>query len=397
MENKKTSTFSNGLIWFGAGVSIAEIITGTYLAPLGFKTGIIAIILGHIIGCVMLFLAGLIGGQTGKSSMETAAISFGKKGSSFFAVMNVLQLVGWTGIMIYDASLSAETIFAAGAKLWALIIGGLIIVWILVGMKTLEKINVVAMLSLFVLTIVLCVQIMKNAGAAVIGASDAMTFGGAVELAVAMPLSWYPVISDYTRYAEKPFAATLVSTITYGLVSSWMFIIGMGAAIFTETSDVAQIMVKAGLGIAGLIIVVFSTVTTTFLDAFSAGVSSVSVYGKINEKHAAVVATVIGTVGACLINMDDITNFLYLIGSVFAPMIAVLIADYFILGHDSSSREFDTGRFVIWIIGFVAYRLLMQVNTPVGNTLPDMVFTMIIAVIYGKVTMRNEEKKSCSN
>lgn len=397
MENKKTSTFSNGLIWFGAGVSIAEIITGTYLAPLGFKTGIIAIILGHIIGCVMLFLAGLIGGQTGKSSMETAAISFGKKGSSFFAVMNVLQLVGWTGIMIYDASLSAETIFSAGAKLWALIIGGLIIVWILVGMKTLEKINVVAMLSLFVLTIVLCVQIMKNAGAAVIGASDAMTFGGAVELAVAMPLSWYPVISDYTRYAEKPFAATLVSTITYGLVSSWMFIIGMGAAIFTETSDVAQIMVKAGLGIAGLIIVVFSTVTTTFLDAFSAGVSSVSVYGKINEKHGAVVATVIGTVGACLINMDDITNFLYLIGSVFAPMIAVLIADYFILGHDSSSREFDTGRFVIWIIGFVAYRLLMQVNTPVGNTLPDMVFTMIIAVIYGKVTMRNEEKKSCSN
>lgn len=397
MENKKTSTFSNGLIWFGAGVSIAEIITGTYLAPLGFKTGIIAIILGHIIGCVMLFLAGLIGGQTGKSSMETAAISFGKKGSSFFAVMNVLQLVGWTGIMIYDASLSAETIFSAGAKLWALIIGALIIVWILVGMKTLEKINVVAMLSLFVLTIVLCVQIMKNAGAAVIGASDAMTFGGAVELAVAMPLSWYPVISDYTRYAEKPFAATLVSTITYGLVSSWMFIIGMGAAIFTETSDVAQIMVKAGLGIAGLIIVVFSTVTTTFLDAFSAGVSSVSVYGKINEKHAAVAATVIGTVGACLINMDDITNFLYLIGSVFAPMIAVLIADYFILGHDSSSIQFDTGRFVIWIIGFVAYRLLMQVSTPVGNTLPDMVFTMIIAVIYGKVTMRNEEKKSCSN
>ncbi|MST68735.1 putative hydroxymethylpyrimidine transporter CytX [Clostridiales Family XIII bacterium RF-744-FAT-WT-3] len=393
MENKKTSTFSNGLIWFGAGVSIAEIITGTYLAPLGFKTGIIAIILGHIIGCVMLFLAGLIGGRTGRSSMETAAISFGKKGSSFFAVMNVLQLVGWTGIMIYDASLSAETIFAAGAKLWALIIGGLIIVWILVGMKTLEKINVVAMLSLFVLTIVLCVQIMKNAGAAVIGASDAMTFGGAVELAVAMPLSWYPVISDYTRYAEKPFAATLVSTITYGLVSSWMFIIGMGAAIFTETSDVAQIMVKAGLGIAGLIIVVFSTVTTTFLDAFSAGVSSVSVYGKINEKHAAVAATVIGTVGACLINMDDITNFLYLIGSVFAPMIAVLIADYFILGHDSSSIQFDTGRFVIWIIGFVAYRLLMQVSTPVGNTLPDMVFTMIIAVIYGKVTARSEEQR----
>ena len=32
---KKTSTFQNGLIWFGAGVSLAEILTGTAFAPLG--------------------------------------------------------------------------------------------------------------------------------------------------------------------------------------------------------------------------------------------------------------------------------------------------------------------------------------------------------------------------
>ena len=30
MEKKGTSVFSNGLIWFGAGVSLAEILTGTY-------------------------------------------------------------------------------------------------------------------------------------------------------------------------------------------------------------------------------------------------------------------------------------------------------------------------------------------------------------------------------
>ena len=59
--NQKTSVFSNALIWFGAGVSIAEIITGTYFAPLGFGKGLLAVIIGHIIGCTMLFLAGLIG------------------------------------------------------------------------------------------------------------------------------------------------------------------------------------------------------------------------------------------------------------------------------------------------------------------------------------------------
>ena len=101
-----------------------------------------------------------------------------------------------------------------------------------------------------------------------------MSFGAAVELAVAMPLSWLPLISDYTREAKQPVKATAVSAIVYGIVSCFMYLIGMGASIFTGESDIAQIMVKAGLGAAGLLIVVFSTVTTTFLDAYSAGISS---------------------------------------------------------------------------------------------------------------------------
>lgn len=37
MNEKRTSIFENGLIWFGAGVSLAEILTGTYFAPLGLE------------------------------------------------------------------------------------------------------------------------------------------------------------------------------------------------------------------------------------------------------------------------------------------------------------------------------------------------------------------------
>ena len=50
MEEKRTSVFENSLIWFGAAVSIAEILTGTYFAPLGFTKGLLAILIGHIIG-----------------------------------------------------------------------------------------------------------------------------------------------------------------------------------------------------------------------------------------------------------------------------------------------------------------------------------------------------------
>ena len=114
MNEKRTGLFENGLIWFGAGVSIAEILTGTYLAPLGMGKGLAAILIGHIIGCLMLFLAGVIGGRVRKSAMETVKMSFGQKGSILFAVLNVLQLVGWTAIMIYDGALAADGVMHTG-------------------------------------------------------------------------------------------------------------------------------------------------------------------------------------------------------------------------------------------------------------------------------------------
>lgn len=386
MNTKKNSVFSNGLIWFGAGVSIAEILTGTYFAPLGFAKGLAAILLGHLIGGMLMFAAGMIGAREGKSAMETVKMSFGGKGSLLFAVLNILQLVGWTAIMIYDGALAANGIFGAGIWVWALVIGVLILLWILVGLTNLGKINTIAMAALFILTLVLfrVVFIGENGAAAIV--SDELSFGAAVELAVAMPLSWLPLISDYTREAGKPFAATLTSVVVYGLVSCFMYVIGMGAAIYTGESDIAQIMVKAGLGVAGLFIIVLSTVTTTFLDAYSAGVSCVSVSKKISEKWAAVVVTVIGTIAAIVYPMDNITDFLYLIGSVFAPMIAVQIADYFILKKRGDVSPFNIRNLVIWLTGFVLYRLFnARLDTPVGVTLPVMIVTVVLCLVVDRL------------
>jgi putative hydroxymethylpyrimidine transporter CytX len=286
--------------------------------------------------------------------------------------------------MIFDGALAANGIFSIGSWLWCSIIGMLIILWIVIGIKNLGKVNTVAMAALFALTIVLSFVIFGEGNAMNIS-KESITFGAAVELSVAMPLSWLPLISDYTREAKEPVKAAAVSAVTYGIVSCWMYLIGMGAVIYTGEYDIASIMLKAGLGVAGLLIVVFSTVTTTFLDAYSAGVSSVSIFSRLNEKRVAVAVTIIGTVAACLFPMDDITNFLYLIGSVFAPMIAIQIADYFILKRPSSeSASFNAVSLVIWLIGFIAYRLLMKVDLVCGNTLPDMVLTIAICLIAAK-------------
>lgn len=382
---RRTSLVENGLIWFGAGVSIAEILTGTYFSSLGFGRGLAAILIGHVIGCLMLFLAGVIGGKSRLSAMETVKSSFGNLGGLVFAFLNVLQLVGWTAIMIYDGALAADGIFSAGRWIWCLVIGALIILWIVIGITNLGKINTIAMGLLFLLTLVLCKVIFFDGNLMTAAADDSMSFGAAVELAVAMPLSWLPLISDYTREAKEPVKATAVSAIVYGLVSCWMYVIGMGAAIFTGESDIAQILLKAGLSIVGLLIIVFSTVTTTFLDAYSAGISSESIVSTIKGKYAAIAVTVIGTLGAIFFPMDDITDFLYLIGSVFAPMIAIQIADFFILHRDKREDSFDWRNLIIWAAGFILYRALMHIDLPVGNTLPDMVITSAICVIVGKI------------
>jgi len=340
MKNQKLSTFNSGLIWFGAAVSIAEILTGTYFAPLGLKKGLLAIVLGHIIGCSLLFLAGLIGANTKKSSMETTKISFGQKGSILFSLLNIVQLIGWTAVMIYDSSISANNIMHLGMNGWAIIITALIILWIVVGIKNSEIINIIAMGLLFILTLFLCKIIFLDS-TGITPSKDILSFGQALELSIAMPLSWLPLISDYTKEAEKPFLATLISTIVYGLTSSWMYVIGLGASLLLGVGDIAEIMLKAGFGIIGLLIILFSTVTTTFMDAFSAGVSSEAISKKLNGKVVAVIVSIIGCMLTMIYPMDNIIGFLYFIGSVFTPMIAIIITDYFFLKNDTSNLNFN--------------------------------------------------------
>ena len=392
MTNKRTSTFNNGLIWFGAGISIAEILTGTYFAPLGLSKGIAAVLLGHLIGGIMMLAAGLIGARERKSSMESAALSFGDKGVMLFALINVIQLACWTAIMIYDGAISATEIFHISTWVWCLLIGGLILVWIMIGLTNLGKVNVVAMGTLFVLTLIMAKVVFFSGKTATPTIEDSLTFGAAVELAAAMPLSWLPIISDYTREAEKPVQATYVSVLTYNIVSIFMYTIGMGAAIFTGETDISLIMVKAGLGVIGLIIVVFSTVTTTFLDAYSAGVSFTSIFTKANEKTVGVIVTLLGTVAAITLPLGDITEFLYFIGSVFAPMVAVMVTDYFILKKPAYQGPVNVKNICIWLCGFIAYRFMMRFDTPIGITILDIVFTAILCVVLQSVAAGSKQE-----
>lgn len=378
------SSAALALVWFGASVSLAEILTGTFFAPLGFAKGTAAILIGHLIGGMLFWLVSLASARNGASAMETAGRAFGVLGRIGFSSANVVQLVGWTAIMIASGATAAAFLAPTlGTGGWSLVIGALIIVWIAIGSERMAKLQSAAALLLFVLTIVASVTVFSQE-TGTLPANDPITFGAAVELAVAMPLSWLPVAGDYTRKAKAPFAGTASATIAYTVGSCWMFFIGMGLALFAGSSDLAEVLSHAGLGLAGILVVVFSTVTTTFLDAQSAGISANAIARAVPAKAAGVAAALLGCALAIFAPVANFEGFLYLIGSVFAPMAAIVCVDSLAFDGDSSSKVANVPNLILWIAGFALYRVSLGWALPCGNTLPVIMIIALATYIVQK-------------
>ncbi|MGL4982439.1 MAG: putative hydroxymethylpyrimidine transporter CytX [Treponemataceae bacterium] len=392
-SSRLMSFVSGSFLWFGAAISIAEIATGALLSSLGFLHGFFAILLGHLIGCTLFFFAGFIGAKNNTSAMESARYSFGKYGSILFSVLNILQLIGWTAVMIIGASRSASAIFSqsslfGSSVLWSIFIGLLICLWVFAGISNVGKLNLVAVTALFGLTVLLGFVVFSNTSSEKIITKElqgVMSFSIALELSIAMPLSWLPLISDYTKNTKKPFTFTLVSTLFYFLGSTFMYTIGLGAAIFAGTADIVSILLSVNLGTVALLIVIFSTVTTTFLDVHSAGMSFVNISKKITTKNIALITCLIGVLLAIFIPIDQYENFLLLIGSVFVPMIVILISDFFIFKKSSMDTSINWHNIILWLIGFIIYRFLLLINLPIGSTLPVMIITFILCMITHKI------------
>lgn len=215
-----------------------------------------------------------------------------------------------------------------------------------------------------------------------------------------MPLSWLPMVADYTRFAKNEREGAFGSFIGYFVGSSWMFIIGLGAAIVSKNPDPSAMMLAANLGVSAFGIVVLSTVTTTFMDAYSAGVTFLNIVPKLNEKTAAIAITIIGTAASLFVNMDNYTNFLYAIGSVFAPLFAVLLTDYFIIKKQTKIVDkllLNVGAVLVWAIGVAVYYLFIKLDFIFGATLPSMIITGTIYLISWRYVNKWKLMKTSKN
>jgi putative hydroxymethylpyrimidine transporter CytX len=388
------------LLWSGAAVSLAEIWAGGLLVPLGITAGILAVLLGHLIGNTPLALGGIIGTKTGLPSMVCIRPSFGVRGSYFATVLNLVQLVGWTGVMLWIGGQAAQAVRpfpGAGFRGWVLVAGIVTTLWAVLGHRFWKWVQRIAVTALLLLCCVMTYVLFSQYGwdqLTKISSKGSMPFMVGLDLVIAMPMSWLPLVCDYSRFGKSTPAAFWGTWIGYFLVSSWMYVLGLSAALATGSatpeSMVLQLMVGMGLALPAVMIVLFSTFTTTFLDIYSTAVSSLNIWPKLGERRGSILCGILGTALALVFPATAYESFLLFIGSVFCPLFGVVLADYFILrkgkyfGGASGGGElywysggFNPWAFVSWAGGFGIYHLLQR-ETSLGSSIPSLVITGVI-------------------
>jgi len=395
----KFSGFNLAALWFGAAISIAEIMTGGLLAPLGFKLGLMVIIIGHVIGGLVMIAAGNIGFEKNLASMRTTELTFGKYGKTLFSFLNGVQLIGWTVIMLITGgnatSVLTENLFSFGSvSTWIIILGVLIALWLYVG-KGLWKVgNMIIGLSMFAVTIIL---INIGLGIPNITATpnlNLISIGLAIELTIVMPISWVPLVADYTRDSQTKLGGNLGTFIGYFVGSSLMYFVGLIAALGFQSTDIGTILLNQGYGLIGVAIIMLSTISTTYLDAFSAGVSIKNLLPNFSEKHLGTGVVILSILVALTFPMTAYQSFLLWIGALFVPLFAILITDYYILKNKIKS---DKLALFTWLIGVGIYRIFVNIDMSIGTTLPVMGIVSIIYYAFSKGVIIWRARKSQSS
>ncbi len=390
-EERTFSGFDYFLLWGGAAVSLAEILAGGILAPLGFLTGFIVIIFGHIIGNTPLALGGVMGSQEGVATMMSTRPAFGMKGSYFPAFLNIVQLIGWTAIMLIICgeaanSIMKEVLGVSQVKLLILVSGIITTAWAVVGHKTWKWLQRISVSALLLLCIIMTYAVFKEGIPEPV--ENGLSFAVALDLVIAMPISWLPLVSDYSRYAKNTRKCFVGTWVGYFIVSSWMYALGLGAALFIGSAEPVPMMLALGLGIPALIIVFLSTFTTTFLDVYSTCVSALNIWENLDERKGIIMGGAIGTAVALVFPIGQYENFLLLIGSMFCPLFGVVLTDYFLIRksyRDDSlfTKKVNWKAILAWIGGALLYHLLIRVN--VGASIPSMVLAAGVYLLLMRV------------
>jgi nucleobase:cation symporter-1, NCS1 family len=436
-SQRKLSGLDMAVLWGDLGIGLLVLVTGALLVPgLGFGAAMSAVILGSVIGVALLAMGAAAGASHGIPTMVLLRPVVGIRGSWLPSVLNALQLVGWTAVelwaMSFVADLVAERVFGFSARGAWLAIATIactgLALWGPVGVTRvwMERFGawVITGISIAVTVLVLTNDGIGQALSSS-GTGGFPTFGPALDLVIAMPISWWPLVADYARFADRPRSAFLGTFGGYLVANVWLYALG-ALLVLTAGADpspagiAAGVLAIAGGSIAGVLFLVGLLVGETdeaFANMYSGAVAIQNIAPRVPYRLLVVAIAAIGATLAASLTMERYEVFLFLIGSVFVPLFGVLAADHFIVrrgvietrdlyrrgGGYWYTGGIRIGSVVAWLMGVLVYHWIVPtgpaswidwvrglIGTPLserftwlGASIPSFLVAFAVALVAG--------------
>jgi nucleobase:cation symporter-1, NCS1 family len=384
-ERRTLSALDVGILWNDLSLGLLVLVTGGLLVPaLDLPAVIAAVVLGTVLGCFPLAAVALAGAREGLPGMVLFRPVLGRAGSSVPTILNVAQLLGWTAVEFWAMgrlvnALSIELLGVDAFPVWlALVAVGCTLLAVggpvLVVKRFLERFGTwIVVASGLGLTVSLFATSRPFEGWP--PATGGLPFLLAVDLVIVMPISWLPLVADSTRFARRDrgvFGATFAG---YAIGNVWFYLLGALLVLHAAAPPDALGLGRTIVGLAGGTLLVVGLIVgeapNAFANVYSTSVSALNLVPRASERAFVIATGSVAFVLALLVTMDRYEVFLFLIGSVFVPLGAVFLVDYFVraggrYGPDAVFGQAAAGvrwaAIVPWVAGFVVY----QWSVPTG-------------------------------
>lgn len=357
-------------LWANFGISLLIPVTASFVVPEGqsFVATVTAIVVGGLLGCVLLALVAGAGARAGAPSMVLLRGLFGRRGSYLPTALNLAQCVGWATYEIWVISVAAHSVygrvprygyvFAAGAVATAMALRPL------GSVRLLKRIAVVAVVAC---TAYFFVSALRRPLGELSGGSWT-GFWTSVDLVIAMPVSWIPLVADYSRFSRTGRAAFAGTFTGYFASSTAFFLLGvlaLRAYSVGPGNDVIGALLAVPAGAVALCILAVDEVDEAFANIYSTATSAQNILPRVDRRVLAVAVGALATVFALALNGNAYEPFLLLIGAVFVPLAATFLVDYYLVGRLVGRGAWDVSeraprRWLMalpWLAGFAAYQV----------------------------------------
>lgn len=405
-EHRTLGFFDFFVLWSSLGVGLLVLSAGSLLVPSqGLSQALLAIIVGTLIGSVLLALTGVIGSDNAIPTMVAVRSSFRLRGSYLPSALNIFQLIGWTIfeiiIMAQSANILSQTLLGvSNFHLWVIVftiivgamgIGGPLVVikdwlekfaiWIVYGTS--------AWIGYYLLTKGDIWALMWKEG------SGGLSFLSAVDIVIAMPISWMPLVADFNRFSKRRGGGFWGTLSGYSVANIWFYALGVLLVLIAGMSDVVSALANIGFGLLALFVILVDETDNAFADVYSAAVSTQNIQPKRRQRNLIIFYTILSGAFALVIPISQYETFLILIGALFIPVFGIVLADYFILkkgNHDRqrlysvSNKGINAKAILAWLMGVAVYFILSPVSPAYLSSAPDIGASIpslvIAAVVY---------------